>query len=111
QAPQPAPAAHSGFPNGGAGAAMPVPVTPVAAPPQRSAMGGVIVGVVVLVLLGTAGAAAYIYTRTPVEQSPERVDKVTTEQPAEAAPAEEAPPAEEPAPVEAAPEPAPTPEV
>jgi outer membrane biosynthesis protein TonB len=113
-APQPAPAAHSGFPNGGAGAAMPAPITPVAAPPRRSAMGGVIGGVVVLALLGTAGAAAYIYTRTPVEESPERVDKVMTEEqpaeeaPAEAAPAEEAPP-EEAAPVEAAPEP--TPEV
>src|SRR5204863_7561857 len=60
--PQPTPAAHSGFPNGGAGSAMPAPVTPVAAP-QRSAMSGVIVGVVVLVLLGTVGAAAYIFTR------------------------------------------------
>jgi hypothetical protein len=106
--PQPAPAAHSGFPNGGAGAVMPAPITPVAAPPRRSAMGGVIVALVVFVLLGTAGAAAYIFTRTPVEQSPERVDKVTTEAPAEEPPAEAAP-AEEAPPVEAAPEP--TPEV
>ena len=113
-APQPAPAAHSGFPNGGAGAAMPAPMTPAAAPPRRSGMGGLVAGAVILALLGTAGAAAYIFTRTPVDESPERVDKVTTEQPAEeapveAAPAEEAPAPEEAAPVEATPEP--TPEV
>lgn len=115
-APQPAPAAHPGFANGGAGAAMPAPMTPVAAPPRRSGMGGLVAGAVILALLGTAGAAAYIFTRTPVDESPERVDKVTTEQPAEeapveAAPAEEAPPPEEAAPAEATPEPTPTPEV
>jgi hypothetical protein len=109
--PQPAPAPHGVFPNGGAGAAMPAPMTPVAAPPQRSAMSGVVVGAVLLALLCTAGAAAYIFTRTPVEESPERVDKVTTEAPAEEAPAEAAPaeaaPPEEAAPAEAVPEPTP----
>jgi outer membrane biosynthesis protein TonB/DNA-directed RNA polymerase subunit RPC12/RpoP len=110
--PQPAPAPHAGFPNGGAGAAMPAPVTPVAAPPQRSGMGAVIGGAVLLVFLGTLGAVAYIFTR-PQEQSPERVDKVTTEQPAEEAPAEAAPaeavPPEAAPPVEAAPTPEPAP--